>query len=62
MRHKKDSVKENSSKQQIEESIANAEERRKKAVEEINPDSLTEEELDNLSNGGIGHTGGMMMR
>ena len=45
---------------QIEESVANAEERREKATEEEK--SLSKEELDLLNGGIVGHTGGMIMR
>ena len=48
--------------QKLEQSIANAKERRKKALEEIDLDSLSEEELSNLDSGGIGHTAGMMIQ
>ena len=47
----------------IDESIANAEERRKQAVK--NDDSLSEEQLENLSGGipeDFGHTAGIYIR
>ena len=53
---KRNNNKDNS--QLIDESIANAEKRRKQALEKKT--SLSEEQLENIS-GGIGHTTGMMV-